>query len=274
MKKIFTLLSTAILISGGAFAQWCTPTASPTTMNSYASSSPVITNVTFNTINRTTTSNNKELYVNTGVGTTVAQNTTHAFAMTWTKDIPVCPEQNIRVWIDWNIDGDFTDVGELVYTLSNTILAGTGGPITIPATATPGLTRMRVAMKMVPACGHTIPDPCAPSEPVGWHGEIEDYDLTVTTATGINEINGVTNLNAYHNDEGLQLNYFLTSGANVQLDIYNVYGQKVNTFASQQQNAGEQKMTIANSALGNAGVYIAALTIDGKTITKKFVMIK
>ena len=274
MKRIFTFFTVTLLLGSSAFAQWCTPTATPTTMNAYSSSAPVITNVTLNTINRTSLASSHELYIYTQVGTSLAQSSSHAFSMTWTKDIPVCPEQNIRVWIDWNQDGDFTDSGELAYTLSNSTFAATSGTINVPATATLGLTRMRVAMKMVPNCGHTLPDPCVPPESVGWHGEIEDYDITITAPTGINEVIKTKNLNLFTNKEGLQVEYFLLENSNVQLNIYNVYGQKVNSFSAEQQNVGEQKMIVSNSAFTSAGIYFATLTVDGKSYTEKIVITK
>ena len=50
------------------------------------------------------------------------------------------------IWIDFNRDGDFTDAGEKVYVENVETLAPRTitGNITIPITATPGLTGLRV----------------------------------------------------------------------------------------------------------------------------------
>ena len=76
------------------------------------------------------------------------------------------------IWIDWNQDGDFADVGE-------TILATTtylGGPFTgafaIPNLQTPGNYRMRVSTSWVGAN-----TPCAIN--ASGMGEMEDYTLVV-----------------------------------------------------------------------------------------------
>lgn len=79
--------------------------------------------------------------------------------------------QGFRIWVDWNQDGDFVDAGENVW---NSGTSGTGvftGSITVPLTATPGTTRMRVRCQYagVPA------DPCAA---ITW-GETEDYNFNV-----------------------------------------------------------------------------------------------
>jgi hypothetical protein len=51
---------------------------------------------------------------------------------------------HLYIWIDWNQDGDFLDAGEAAYTQNTTAVSSFTAPITIPATATPGSTRMRL----------------------------------------------------------------------------------------------------------------------------------
>lgn len=74
------------------------------------------------------------------------------------------------VWIDLNRDGDFGDAGERVLQLAGANTERTG-TFTLPATASHGLTHMRIAMKYA----------SAPAEPTGtftW-GEVEDYSVQV-----------------------------------------------------------------------------------------------
>lgn len=92
-----------------------------------------------------------------------------------------------RVWVDFNIDGDFNDPGERVI---DTIANGIGNfavSFGIPANAKQGITRMRVAMKTTsapPACGSYAA------------GETEDYSLLIQapqlTATSAIAINNST----------------------------------------------------------------------------------
>src|SRR5690606_27430660 len=58
-----------------------------------------------------------------------------------------------RIWIDYNRDGDFTDVGELV--LQQSGVGPLVGLFTVPAQMTPGPTRMRVYMNRF-----AFPNPC------------------------------------------------------------------------------------------------------------------
>ena len=83
----------------------------------------------------------------------------------------------ISVWIDYNQNGLFTDPGENVITSPYTLFAVAGtalsvpGGITIPFTATPGTTRMRV----IETESSIAPGPC--TNPT-W-GEVEDYNITI-----------------------------------------------------------------------------------------------
>ncbi len=80
------------------------------------------------------------------------------------------PDLYWRAWIDWNQDGDFLDAGELVAS-ANATYAVVTQPISIPASALPGTTRMRVAMRRDEApttCDDYI------------YGEVEDYSVAIT----------------------------------------------------------------------------------------------
>jgi PKD repeat protein len=73
-----------------------------------------------------------------------------------------------RVWIDYNIDGDFDDAGEEVFSdSSSTTVTGT---FDVPAIAG-GITRMRVSMKY-----SAYPAPCETFT----YGEVEDYSIEIT----------------------------------------------------------------------------------------------
>lgn len=77
-----------------------------------------------------------------------------------------------RVWIDFNQDGDFTDVGELVVEANNG-----RDPITeailVPMDASLGTTRMRIAMQK-----DQYPGPCETFS----YGEVEDYSVNIVPA--------------------------------------------------------------------------------------------
>ena len=89
-----------------------------------------------------------------------------------------------KAWIDWNQNGDFTDVGE-EYDLGTAVDTEDGPStlspltITVPESAILGETTMRTAVKFA-----NDPTPCE----VGFDGEVEDYKITVGCTTIPGEI--------------------------------------------------------------------------------------
>jgi hypothetical protein len=134
-----------------------------------------ITNVTFNTINNTST---RDM---TGDGyqdfLSVSTNVCKGFPYT----LSVSSRNNggylgYRVWIDWNNDGDFDDTDESVFSASPQATAT--GTITIPTTATNGNVKMRV----LGVYSTTPPNtPC--STTFLDYGEYEEYTINIGTFT-------------------------------------------------------------------------------------------
>lgn len=86
--------------------------------------------------------------------------------------------QGHRIWIDWNQDLDFADPGEDVYVSPSSGTQAFTGTITVPMTAVPGITRLRVLCRYATVPGVT--DYCG----TGFSfGECEDYYMEVIPAT-------------------------------------------------------------------------------------------
>ena len=90
--------------------------------------------------------------------------------------------ENFRVWIDYNIDGDFEDENELVFDPEPTTISVTGS-FTVPNAITEGVSRLRVSMTYTPINANNEPDPCGNLT----YGEIEDYCITLSNAIGVQE---------------------------------------------------------------------------------------
>lgn len=131
-----------------------------------------ITNVTFNTINNSTTSNNT--YVNTGISTTLCKGNTYNLSVrvntdgAWTV--------RARAWIDWNNDGIFSNTTESydLGTAFNTANGVTSTPtnITVPLNAVTATVKMRIVAAEI----SNYPHACANN----FYGEGEDYLLIIT----------------------------------------------------------------------------------------------
>jgi hypothetical protein len=104
--------------------------------------------------------------------------------MPFSIQIGTCGSFNYNNWtklyIDYNQDGDYNDAGEEVYSSSNyTSGAHTeSGVLTIPVTATAGVTGMRVVNVETTAASSV--NPCG----TYGYGETEDYLINITAAVG------------------------------------------------------------------------------------------
>lgn len=109
-------------------------------------------------------------YYSTRVHTGVQGNTVNF-------SIANCPyyTMNYKIWVDFNIDGDFTDAGEEVYSQQIQWGQSATGNFQIPITATPGNSRLRV--RAVPSW-YSPPGPCGTI----YYGETEDYLFVINAA--------------------------------------------------------------------------------------------
>jgi len=83
----------------------------------------------------------------------------------------VYSSDDLGIWIDWNQDGDFDDNDENVY--CGIDMGGEGTfTITVPTSAIPGETTMRIRMKW---SGSDCGSPCGTTS----YGEVEDYSINV-----------------------------------------------------------------------------------------------
>ena len=86
-----------------------------------------------------------------------------------------------KVYIDWNIDGDFFDVNELVGQVPLSASPSTHTiPITIPIGAVPGKSRMRIVAQSVVQQSNNSAESCDYN--VAYYGSTEDYTIQVSGA--------------------------------------------------------------------------------------------
>jgi PKD repeat protein len=80
------------------------------------------------------------------------------------------PDDQCGVWVDWNQDGDFDDLGETVTIINTPSVGPYSGLVDVPATALLGATRMRIRIAYT---GDLLP--CGIAD----FGEVEDYTINV-----------------------------------------------------------------------------------------------
>ena len=186
MNKILTLCVVFTCLCQGSRSQtWCVPP-----VNASLSFGSGINNVSLNgspAIDRDSPSGT-EGYINTNLSSVLARGGTYLLSVTHSIGT-YCADLNIKAYIDFNLDHDFYDAGELIGVVNGGLSGTSNFPFTVPMTATVGTSRMRICEKMTPACGHSPIDPCGPDAVDnaigGWHGEIEDYTIEITSQSGI-----------------------------------------------------------------------------------------
>ncbi len=132
-----------------------------------------ISNVSFNTIDNSSGTEEPDGYADyTAQITIVDPGSSHTVSVDVVVNGPWV--QNTWVWIDWNQNCNFTDLGEAIDLGETPGISGTftlSSSITIPADALAGITRMRVAERY-----SFDPESCTHAT----YGEVEDYSVEIT----------------------------------------------------------------------------------------------
>ena len=129
-----------------------------------------VSNVTFNTINNTSTCSGVALQYQdfTAISTNVQAGQSYTASVMITNYFS---SDQATVWIDFNQNGSFADAGEQFNLSGGASGVAFTGSITIPGNAVTGVTRMRVRGNYSGAM-----NPCG----ITSYGEVEDYSLNIT----------------------------------------------------------------------------------------------
>jgi len=263
-----TAVSTFIILAEGLGAQWCVPT----TLIPYDANMPGITHFILNTIDRTSAGmehypNNN--YTNTGLGTVLVKGQSYPITINFSIDAQICPDMNLRVWVDLNHNDQLDDAGETLLSVDHRLPTSYTGTITIPTTAMTGTTRLRVTAKMSSAGGHTLPTPCDnPADPAGYHGEMEDYDVSIVNTVGIEEFIGpVESAEIFPSpiSAASVLRIVLARNSALRIEVLDAFGRQVTAPRDLELNAGEHLLTLEDAGTLANGTYYFRIT-TGTTV--------
>jgi hypothetical protein len=220
--------------------------------------------VQLNTINNTS-SCTAGGYIDYGnISTTLAKGT--AYSATITPGVigqanpGAYPNDEIAIWIDYNNDMDFTDVGEQV----GYVLVGAGWSnvfnFTVPMSATTGALNMRVRISFSP---DGAINPCA----VSTYGETEDYTVNITAASGLQGLNADL-VSIYPNPTENNITIALGELAKEtnQIDVLDITGKSVRQLSK--LNGSIAELELSNLA---KGIYHVVISTNQGTITKQVI---
>lgn len=235
------------------------------------SSQGYIDYIALGSINRTSGSDGG-YYNGTSLSTNIKPGTTYSI-----KVSPNYSGSNVttywRVYIDYNLDGDFTDANEQAAQATYAAKANKTINFTVPANATIGLSRIRVSLARGNYQGS-----CASFT----NGEVEDYTVNITNTPDtapmtpslepmitdqepvIDNSNDIVpfRLNVYPNPakDELQLSYFLDEEDDkIELQIYDLQGRSV-LGSTVKGLKDKNSSTIDISTLGNGQYMIQMLS--------------
>jgi hypothetical protein len=197
-------------------------TASSTTCDEY------INTVQLNTINNTSACSVGGYGNYLSISTNLIKG--NQYSITVTPDLlsqtgSAFTDDEIAVWIDYNNDSDFSDVGEQV----GYVLVGTGWSnvftFTVPTSAVSSAVRMRVRISYS-TDGAIVP--CGQST----YGEVEDYTVNITTSGASLLENDLSAITIYPNPSSDILNIDLSSASEEvkSISIVDITGKLIQTI--------------------------------------------
>ena len=169
-----------------------------------------------------------------------------------------------KVYIDWNIDGDFNDQGEEVGVIPYGVASSASIPITIPFSGAYGATRMRIVSQFLNNIPVSSIGPCdvgVMANPIyiqPWFGATEDYSIVISAA----------NITATYNWSNGQTTDSISglSAGNYTVDITNGNGCTLTEYINITEPPAISPVTSQNniSCFGDSDGSIS-ITINGGT---------
>lgn len=168
--------------------------------------------------------------------------------------------ENWKIWIDLNKDGDFEDIGEEVFSGASMGSSPLSGTLKVPPAN--GTTTMRIAM-----IWNVAAIPCSMID----YGEVEDYTVNLSTLSNKSVVE--TNLvevypNPAKNYINADIHDIISAGhtQSVNALIYDIKGQLIHT-----ETLNATGVLTINTQHLTEGSYILRLqTDDGRVFTSKF----
>jgi hypothetical protein len=167
--------------------------------------------------------------------------------------------ENYSIWIDYNHDNDFTDSGERVVNISSDFSGYIAVNFTVPATAVPGTTRMRITIQ-----NGITPSPCGAYP----RGETEDYSVVINAAASMGILLADDYINYTKNEISVFPNPFKDNitiqlqdtESPVLISIYDIAGELIyQTQLTSMHN--ELNLTELRS-----GIYFLNMIKEGKSV--------
>ncbi len=246
----------------------------------YSTDQPGIFNFKLNTLNRTSlpVESMSAVVVTTGDTTTLVRGQTYTVTINHTRDAITFPtvRNNIRVWIDYDHNYSFAGTGETVISSDLQTFGVYTNTFTVPSTAPLGYTRLRATAKMSSEGGHSFPTACdSPADPLGYHGEMEDYTVKIITGLGVAEQEPGKRFTVYPNPAigDITVAFETIENSQVAIDLYDVTGRLAGRLFSGVQSAQEYHFNL-NDFISSSGIWFIRISAPGSSSYQKVIVSK
>ena len=187
-------------------------------------------------------------------------------AYNWIVSTGQTYEETVKGYLDFNNDGAFDQVTELIFSDSAVVHTHSGTTITMPLSPPVLGTALRLRVESEYS-GNTPPNGCSDLQ----YGQCEDYTVFMQCAVGVNGISSAASFNVFPNPYtgNTTIEYYLNSSQKVSVEIFNAMGEKVETIAaSEVQSAGKHAYHFTGVS---AGIYYVKLTAGDASTMQKLV---
>jgi hypothetical protein len=202
--------------------------------------------------------NNNGYFIYNNVDIFLRQGDYHNIAISQGKTFT----EYVKVWLDINQDGNFSDPDEELYSGIMSVNTPTiYGSIVVPPTTLLGVTRMRVGIRW-----NSSPLVCGVTD----FGEIEDYCVQVVPGTSIQQLPlSVHTCLVYPNPFSaiITLDLELNRDTDLHLAIFSTTGQLVYNNTLTNQSAGKQQIELSPNI--PTGVYFLQVKTEDGQFTKR-----
>ena len=156
-----------------------------------------------------------------------------------------------KVYIDYNMNGLFTDTGELVYSATTTGSITYSGVFNVPSGLASGLTRMRVILSNA-----AITSPCGTFS----RGEVEDYTINLVASLGIKGGEAIPSTTAFRSAD----DFILASPVAEQKEVVSIVNDEILSLYPNPVIADDVQVKFSISHAGNVGIKL--LDILGRIV--------
>ncbi|MCB0760206.1 MAG: S8 family serine peptidase [Flavobacteriales bacterium] len=172
-----------------------------------------------------------------------------------------------RVWIDYNVNGEFED-DELAYDPGDLTTTPLYGMIQVPVWAYPGSMRMRVSMDyMGNLSGGSPPEPCENAD----YGEVEDYCINMSSVVHVDEhLAHAVSLFPNPARDVVTLRWAAAKKV-VRMEVFDFTGQLV---LDEQGPFGQMEHQLNTTSLTSGSYTIRITDTDGGRVMERLVVTK